>query len=158
MKLVDILKTQFIKLPLDSDSKEGVIRELIDLLAGHNILRQPDEVMQAVLDREKIMTTGVGKGVAIPHCKFNGCTDFSIALGIHPKGVDYTALDNLPVNIVFLLIGPENQPGTHIRLLSRISRIISKDELREQILACTTPQEIHQILQVEEAKFFEIKL
>jgi len=157
MKLIDILQPQFIKLPLQSNSRESVIRELIDLLAGHHILKQPDEVMQAVLDREKIMTTGVGKGVAIPHCKFNGCPDFSIALGIHPKGIDYGALDDLPVKIVFLLVGPKSNPGTHIRLLSRISRIISKEPVREKILECTSPQQVHQLLQAEEANFFEIK-
>ncbi len=157
MKLINILQPQFIKLPLQSTTREAVIRELIDLLAGHHILKQPDEVVQAVLDREKIMTTGVGKGVAIPHCKYNGCTEFSIALGIHPEGIDYGALDDLPVKIVFLLVGPKNNPGTHIRLLSRISRIISRESVRQKILDCSTPQQIHQLLQAEEANFFEIK-
>jgi mannitol/fructose-specific phosphotransferase system IIA component (Ntr-type) len=81
-----------------------------------------------------------------------------IALGIHPKGVDFQSLDHKPAHIIFLLIGPESKPGFHIRLLSRISRIISKEDVRKQILAGKSPEEIYQIFQAEEANFFEISL
>lgn len=156
MKLVDVLQPQFIKFPLQKNTKEEVIKELIDVLAAHQQLEDKEGIFRAVLEREKIMTTGVGNGVAIPHSKHPACKSFSIALGIHPQGIDYQSIDGQPVKIVFLLIGPEDKPGTHIRLLSRISRIISKSDVREKILASESAEHVYQILKEEESKFFEI--
>ncbi len=102
------------------------------------------------------MSTGVGNGVAIPHCKHRHCHDFAIALGIHPQGIDFESIDKKPAHIIFLLIGPEDQPGTHIKLLSRISRIISKDEVREKALNAKTPQELYNLLKQEETHFFKM--
>ena len=156
MKLVDVLRPEFIKYPLQASSKVDVIKEMIDILSEHNMIPDKESILQAVLEREKIMTTGVGNNVAIPHCKHPDCQNFAIAMGIHPKGVDFEAIDNLPAKIIFLLVGPEDKPGLHIRLLSRISRLISKSEVREKVLQLTNPQDIYQLLKQEEEKFFEI--
>ncbi len=156
MKLIDVLKPEYIKIPLTGNTKEAVIRELIDVLAPHAIFESREQVFQAVIEREKIMTTGVGNGVAIPHCKHDSCSDFAIALGIHPDGVDFDSIDNQPAFLIFLLVGPEDKPGLHIRLLSRISRIISKPDVRQRLLSQTSPEAIHTILKEEESKFFEI--
>ncbi len=156
MKLIDVLRPENIKLPLTGQTKEDVIRELIDMFVETGLLDDADAVFQAVMEREKIMTTGVGKGVAIPHCKKNICKEFSIALGVHPAGVDYQSIDNKPARIIFLLIGPEDNPGMHIRLLSRISRLISKDTVREALLQCKDIEDAYKILSRAEEKFFEI--
>lgn len=154
MKIVDILKPVFIKLPLNSSTKPDSIKELLASISRNDIIRDQEKVLNAVFEREKIMSTGVGNGVAIPHCKHSDCKEFAIALGISKEGVDFDAIDKKPANIIFLLIGPEDQPGIHIRLLSRISRIISKDELRQNVLKCETPQQLHDLLSVEESKLF----
>ncbi len=156
MKLIDVLKPEYIKIPLTASSKEGVIQELIDVLASHGVFNARETVFKAVMDREKIMTTGVGNGVAIPHCKHTSCSQFAIALGIHPRGVDFESIDSQPAYLIFLLVGPEDKPGLHIRLLSRISRIISKPEVRERLLAQTSPDAVYTILKEEESQFFEI--
>ncbi|HFE65132.1 hypothetical protein B1H10_04915 [candidate division KSB1 bacterium 4484_188] len=156
MKLIDILKQEYIKIPLFSTSKEEVVRELIDILTPFSIYENHDLVYSAIMAREAIMTTGVGKGVAIPHCKKNECKEFAIALGIHPQGVDYQSIDGKPAQIFFLLIGPETNPGMHIRLLSRISRLISKDMLREKLLSCSSASEAYHLIKTEEEKYFEI--
>lgn len=135
MKLVDILHTDLIIHPLKKSSKVDVIKELLTLLAEKRIIQNKELILKAVLDRETIMTTGVGNGVAIPHCKSNDLPGFAMALGIHQDGVNFQSLDGKPAQIIFLLIGPENKPATHIRLLSRISRILSKSEVRQKILA-----------------------
>ncbi len=155
MKLIDLLTPEFIKLPLKGRSKVDVIKELIDVIAEQGLVDDKEKALQAVLDREKIMTTGVGHGVAIPHCKYK-CSRFAIALGIHPEGVDFESLDKQPAHIVFLLIGPEDDPGTHVRLLSRISRIIMKEDVRSRILQSHSPQEVYEILKAEESKYFEL--
>lgn len=154
MKIVDILKPVFIKLPLNSSTKPDSIKELLASISRNDIIRDQEKVLNAVFEREKIMSTGVGNGVAIPHCKHSDCKEFAIALGISKEGVDFDAIDKKPANIIFLLIGPEDQPGIHIRLLSRISRIISKDEVRQNVLKCETPQQLHDLLSVEESKLF----
>ena len=156
MKLVDVLKPEYIKIPLEGNSKEEVIKELIELLCRGEKFKSTEAVFQAVMDREKIMTTGVGKGVAIPHCKKEDCQNFAIALGIHPQGIDFQSIDNQPVKIVFLLVGPENNPGMHIRLLSRISRLLARESLRQELIKSTRPEEAHELLKSEEKKFFEI--
>ncbi len=156
MKLIDVLKPEYIKIPLVSQTKEEAIRELVDLLAQHQLFQDVDAVFQAVLDREKIMTTGVGRGVAIPHCKKAECSKFAIALGIRPEGVDFKSIDNQPAKVIFLLIGPDNNPGMHIRLLSRISRLISKDSLRDALLTSSSADKAYLILKNEEEKYFEI--
>ena len=154
MNLVDVFKPVYIKLPLEKNSKAEVIKELVEILNKNKAILNPEGVIEAVFDRERIMTTGVGNGVAIPHCKHKDSRNFAIALGIHQTGIDFEAIDKKPAKIIFLLVGPEDQPGTHIKLLSRISRIISKDEVREKVLNCKTPQELFDLIKEEESQFF----
>jgi fructose-specific phosphotransferase system IIA component len=156
MKLVDVLKSSFIKIPLTAKDKEGVIQELIEILRDEDALTDTETVFQAAMEREKIMTTGVGRQVAIPHCKIKGPQDFAIAFGIADNGIDFNAIDDQPVKIIFLLVGPEDNPGMHIRLLSRISRLISKEALRDKLLQVNDPEKAYQILKTEEEKYFEI--
>lgn len=153
MNLVDVFKPEYIKIPLEKETKDKVIKELIDVLNHNKVISNSEGILQAVFDRERIMTTGVGNGVAIPHCKHKDCPNFAIAVGIHPKGIDFESIDEKPARIIFLLIGPEDQPGTNVKLLSRISRIISKDEVREKILQAKTPQELYDLLKQAESNF-----
>ncbi len=156
MKLIDVIHPKYIKIPLESSSKESTIRELIHMLEGQNIFDDAEEIFKAVMERERIMTTGVGREVAIPHCKKNECKQFAIVLGIHPDGIDFNSIDNKPVKIFFLLLGPEENPGMHIRLLSRISRLIAKDPLRQGLLSASDSQTAYDLLKTEEEKYFEI--
>lgn len=156
MKLVDVLKPAYIKVPLQSSKKEDVIKELIGELEDHDIFTDPEAIFQAVIEREKIMTTGVGREVAIPHCKKKECKKFAIALGLTSNGIDFNSIDKKPVKIIFLLVGPEENPGMHIRLLSRISRLIAKEQLREELLQVSDPAAAYMLLEEEEKKYFEI--
>jgi len=158
MKLAELIQLNLIKYPLQTSTKVEVIKELIALLAENRAISNGEEILKSVMEREKILSTGLGNGVAIPHCKTSSVEDFAIALGIHPQGVDFQSLDHKPSHIIFLLVGPENKPGFHIRLLSRISRIISKEDVRKQILASKSAEEVFQIFQAEEASFLEINL
>lgn len=155
MNLVDVFKPEYIKVPLQKGTKSEVIRELMDILHDNKVITNSEDIIQAVFDREKIMTTGVGNGVAIPHCKHEDCRNFAIALGIHPGGINFDSIDKKPAHIIFLLIGPEDQPGTHIKLLSRISRIISQNDIREKVLSAQTSQELFDLLKDEETHFFK---
>ncbi|MFQ5584347.1 MAG: PTS sugar transporter subunit IIA, partial [Calditrichia bacterium] len=118
------------------------------------VIKNVNSVQTAVFEREKIMSTGVGNGVAIPHCKHRDCSDFALALGIQPSGIDFDSIDSKPAQIVFLLVGPEDDPGMHIRMLSRISRIISREDVRQEVLRCETPDQLYELISEEEKKLF----
>ena len=156
MRLTDILTESQVLIPLKSEDRDASIQALIDLLDQNQLLADREKAYQAVLEREKIMTTGVGNGIAIPHCKDNSCPNFAVALGLHPKGVDFHSIDKKKAKIIFLLVGPENNPGMHIKLLSRISRLMSNEELREQMLASKTAAEVVQLIQEEEEYYFDL--
>ena len=151
MLLTELLKTNHIKAPVESKNRDDLIAELIEVLGP--AVPEKKTVYQAVLEREKIMTTGIGNSIAIPHCKHSSCPDFAIALGIANKGIDFNAIDKNDVNIIFLLIGPDNNPAMHIKLLSRISRLMSNEQLRQQILENSDAENIHTLLLEEEKQF-----
>ena len=156
MRLTDVLHKDLIKIPLEGKDRDEIIKELIKVLIGKNSITNEKSIFQAVIEREKIMTTGVGNGIAIPHCKHQDSPDFAVSLGIIPDGLDFESIDKKPVKIVFLLVGPENNPGLHIKLLSRISRLMSNEELRQQLIESNNAEEALNFIEEEENYFFEI--
>ena len=100
MRLTDILTTDQIILPLTAADRDGAIKELIDLLSKKETISDPEQAFEAVLEREKIMTTGVGNGIAIPHCKHGSCPNFSVVMGIHSKGIPFESVDKKDVKII----------------------------------------------------------
>ena len=96
------------------------------------------------------MTTGIGNSIAIPHCKDDSCPDFVAAMGISREGIDFKAIDNIDVKIVFLLLGPADEPNKHIKLLSRISRIMSHNDIRAKLAASVKPEEAYDQIEQEE--------
>jgi|GEM_PF-101919 len=156
MKVTDILKKDFIISQLKGKQKEEVINELIDLFKQDTRVNDIEKVRSAVLEREKIMSTGVGKGFAIPHGKTDGINEIIAAFGKTNSPIEYQALDNKPVSLVFLLIGKDNLVSTHIKLLSRISRMMNKDEFREGLLKANSSEEIFELFKKEEENYFEV--
>jgi fructose-specific phosphotransferase system IIA component len=156
MKVLDLLNKNFIIPDLQGQTKEEVINELIDLFKEDPRVIDLGKIRDAVLEREKIMSTGVGKGFAIPHGKTNAINDILAAFGKSNKPIEYDSLDGRPVNLVFLLVGKDNLVSKHIKLLSRISRMMNKDEFREKLIKATTSEEILEIFKKEEENYFEV--
>ena len=156
MKLSNLLSPDLIKIPLESKDKEGVIREMVDVLSKNGKVIDPEAVLEAVLEREKVMSTGVGQGIAIPHGKTESVTGVVAALGISPDDIDFQAIDEQPVHIVFLLLAPPYETGLHLKALSRVSRLLSKEEFREKLLQASNAEEAMRFIQEEEKKYFEI--
>ena len=156
MKVSELLKTEFVIPNLKGETKEDVINELVDLFKNDSRVEDIEKVRSAVLDREKVMSTGVGKGFAIPHGKTNSVKEIIGAFGRIPDGIDYESLDGNPVQLIFLLIGKDNLISTHIKLLSRISRLMNKDDFRHRLIEANTAEEIVKLFAEEEEHFLEL--
>ncbi len=152
MKICDLLKKGNVFSSLKGESKEEIINELIDSFKGDEDVKDVEAVRKAVLEREKIMSTGVGKSFAIPHAKTNAVKEIIAAFGKTKEPVNFEALDGQPVRLVFLLVAREDLVGPHIRLLSRISRMMNKDEFREALISADSEEEILKIFCDEEEK------
>lgn len=155
MKICEILKTERIIPSLQSSDKESAIKELVYLFKDDPRVKDVDVVYQAVLEREKIMSTGVGKGFAIPHAKTNSVNEIIAAFGKLENPIDFQALDEQPVKLIFLLVGKENLVGPHIKLLSRLSRMMNLDEFRESLANASSAEEIYSLFETEEKQYFE---
>lgn len=132
--LSDLLSAARVKVPLAATSKDDLLEELVGLLVEDGCAEDPAEVLRVVREREAILSTGIGSGVAIPHGKTPVCAGLSIAAGVTSVPVAFDALDGQPVRLVFLLVGPETAAGAHIKALSRISRLVRHPELRQRLL------------------------
>ncbi|MEX2602618.1 MAG: PTS sugar transporter subunit IIA [Gracilimonas sp.] len=136
-------------------SKKELINALVDALENKlDTEEQLEDIRKAVFEREKIMSTGVGKGLAIPHAKTKAVHQNYAAFALLEKSLDFDSIDDEPVRLVFLLVGPESNNSQHIKLLSRISRLMNSGSFREKILSCTNTDEILDAFQDEEEKYF----
>lgn len=156
MRICDILKQEKIISSMKGKDKSEIINELIDIFKDDERVVNIESMRDAVHEREKIMSTGVGKGFAIPHAKTNSVSDIVAAFGKIDAPIDFQALDGQPVNLVFLLVGKENLVGPHIKLLSRISRMMNKEEFRESLLKAQTAEEMFNLFENEEKQYFEL--
>ncbi len=151
MKICEVLNTSTIIPELKATTKEDAIDELLSLFKEDASVIYLNEIKNSVMEREKIMSTGVGHGFGIPHCKINKVTEILAAFGKTKDPIDFDALDGNPVNLIFLLIGKDNLVAPHIKLLSRISLLMNKSEVREKITSATTAEEIFTIFESEES-------
>ena len=156
MNLQDLLIAEVIKIPLESDEKYKIIEELIDTLYSAGRIDNKDMALNAVFEREKVMSTGMGDGVAIPHAKTDGVKDLVAAFGIAKQDIDFQSIDGKPVRIVFLLVGPTDQTGPHLKALSRISRLMHRKEFREKLSAVRSKEEVIEAISNEEQKYFAL--
>lgn len=155
MNLRDILTVEDIKIPLNATTKNEIITEMVEILFKNNKIQEKEKIIQALFEREELMSTGVGDGVAIPHAKAEGITKISAAFGLTKEDVDFQSLDSKPVRIIFLLIGPINQPGPHLKALSRISRLLHQADFREKLIQSGDATEALNTILEEEKKYFD---
>lgn len=155
MRISDILDESVVRVNLKGKSKDEVINEMIAIVNHSNKILDIEKVREAIFEREKIMSTGVGNGFAIPHGKTDAVMDIVAAFAITEEPIDYESLDEQPVRLIFLLVGKDSMVGPHIKLLSRISRLMNKEEFRSKLLRATTPKQVIETFKTEEAQYFE---
>ncbi|MCA6079628.1 PTS sugar transporter subunit IIA [Candidatus Endomicrobiellum agilis] len=150
MKIMDFLSQDAIIVDLKSTDRKSAIIELVEILKDTKKVKKTDEITNVILEREKLGSTGIGQGIAIPHGKINILQKQIGVLGISRKGIEFNSLDGEPVHIIFLLVGPIEVTGQHLKALSKISRLFKNKFLRQAIRDAVTPEEIIKIIQQED--------
>src|SRR3989442_13984473 len=155
MRLSELLTPSRIRNPLHARDKEGVLRELVGLIlpedggtprGGPGGTGQAEEVLGAILERERQFPTGIGYGVAVPHGKTPALSALGLVAGTTVDPVPYETVDGEPVRIFFMLAGPESLSGAHVKALSRISRLVRRQPVRARLLSARTPEEFYRVL------------
>jgi mannitol/fructose-specific phosphotransferase system IIA component (Ntr-type) len=149
--LTELLSPDRVVVPLTARDKAGVIAELTRHLVDHSG-GEFDEVLGAVEEREAVLSTGIGFGVAIPHARSSAVRELSVVCGLSAEPVPFDSIDGEPVRLFFLIVGPESSAGQHVKLLSRIARLVRRDNLRQQLCEAGTPQEFYAALLDAEAR------
>lgn len=152
MKIMDFLSKKAVTSSLKADDKEGVIRELVDILAKAEDIKNKEDLIKALMTRESLGSTGIGQGIGIPHAKTANVKNLVAAFGLSQKGVNFDSLDGEPVYIFFLLIAPEESAGPHLKALARISRMLKDKYFRELLKKAKDEKEILHIIQDEDSK------
>ena len=156
MKISDILSSEVIEVNLAVTDKDDAIRKIIDIAARSKKILDINKVTETIFEREKLVSTGVGKGFAIPHGKTDAISDIVASFVITGNPIDFDSIDGEPVRFIFLLVGKETLLNTHIKLLSRISRLMNKEEFRDKLLDAKTKEEVLSIFKEEEKNYFDI--
>lgn len=151
MNVLDILEENCVALDLAITEKSELVSSLVDLLESAGVVTDREEVVRRVLEREKLMSTGIGGGVAIPHAQCRGATKLAIALARTKEGVEFDALDGKPVRLFFMIIGPEEKGG-YVRILARISRLLYTGDLQKSLYRAETPRQAIETLKKEEER------
>lgn len=149
MKFSDFVNVKAIRAEIAAYDKEGVISELVDSLVSAGAINgdEKDSIVQAIMKREELGSTGIGRGVAVPHTKHPSVAELVGTVGVSSEGVDFTSLDGEKVQLFFLLVSPPDRPGDHLRALENISRQLRDDTFCRFLKQAKTPQDIQQLLE-----------
>ncbi|MBM4033082.1 MAG: PTS sugar transporter subunit IIA [Planctomycetes bacterium] len=150
MKLIDLLDEGLVKVGVEAEDKEEVFAEMIELLVRAGRIEDRDRALNAILAREKMATTGIGSGVAVPHGKEHSIKSLAAALAISKKGIEYDATDSEPVYLVFLVLAEANNPGPHVQCLGEIARLLQIPGLNERLRNAKAAREALDIIRAEE--------
>lgn len=152
MKIVEFLRPDAVIASLSGQAAQPVLAELCRPLAASQRL-ESQKLLDTLLDREKLGSTGIGEGVAIPHGKVSGLPGLTASFGRSLPGVDFRAIDGKPTHLFFALFAPENSAGAHLKALARISRIFKNPAFREAILKADGAEQIFRLIEAEDAKY-----
>ncbi|WP_137665732.1 PTS sugar transporter subunit IIA [Enterococcus hulanensis] len=143
----DVLKPAFINFDLQATDKQAAISELANTFVSEGVVTNESVYLKAVMKREEESTTGIGFGVAIPHGKSAAVTEPSLAFGRSQTGIQYDSMDGKPVHLMFLIAVPETSNDEHLRILSKLSRKLMHEDVRQKLMTVTNIEEIYQIFE-----------
>ena len=153
MNMKDALRESCVIADLKGGTKEQVLTELVSALKNAGLVQDVGQAVGVILEREKLGSTGIGDGVAIPHGKMKGLNSILCVFGRSKEGIDFDAVDGKPVHIFFLLLAPEDSAGLHIQMLSRISRILRDPSFRKRLIEEGDDRDLFANIVEEDKKF-----
>ena len=153
MKIADILTEDMVIAELHASGKSEALDEMTTVLAAAHPEIDRQRLRQVLEEREKLGSTGIGGGIAIPHGKLPGLSHVLAVFGRSPRGVDFDAVDGAPTRLLFLLVAPEDSSGMHLKALARISRLLKEQSVRERLLACGDRSGLLRIIREAESKY-----
>ena len=142
MKLSKFCEESLVSFNIGATTKEAVIEELVNLAATSNMVKDRDQLLADIREREELVTTGVGYGVAFPHAKTRSVKGIVIAFGRSDTGIDFDAMDHKPVNLFFLIAAPEDAIGAHLNVMARLSFLMKAMENRQRLMEATSPGDV----------------
>ncbi len=146
MKIADILKPELVIDDLKAECKDDALAELSARIGQTRRNCDPEAMVKVLLDREKLGSTGIGDGIAIPHGKIKGLDDMVISFGRSRKGIDFEALDNRPAHLFFLLLAPEESAGKHLKALAKISRMLKDKAFRNKLMDAKSSADLYAMI------------
>ena len=150
MRLLELLDRSTIKVGMESLDKEEAFEELIDLLVKAGRVKDRERALEAIYTREEMRSTGIGKGVAIPHGKDESIEQIAAAAGTSAEGIEFDAIDGEPVHLVFLVLAEANNPGPHLQTLSEIATCLTTPGVYERLVGARTPEEFLDALELSD--------
>lgn len=153
MKILDILAMDSIVPELTGKNKAEVLEELIEAVKRTKPQVNSVRLMKVLLERERLGSTGIGDGIAIPHGKLKDIDELVLSFGRSPEGIDFESMDGKPVHLFFLLVAPEACSGIHLRALAKIARLLKNGAVRKRLGQVTNKEEVFSIIQQEDEDF-----
>lgn len=153
MRLSELLNPGAITVRLKAKTKREALVELVELLEAAHGFKSQGEILDRVIKREAMMTTGIGNGVAIPHGKARAVDRMAAACGVAPDGIDFETEDGQPATLFVLFVSPENAATLHVRVLANISRLFKEETVRKQLREAKSPEAFLQLLQAAESAY-----
>ena len=146
MNIAEMLRKEFILEELKARNKRDALAELAGVFEKGKIKADPDAVIHVLLERERLGSTGIGEGIAIPHCKISGIDKMAISFGRSREGIAFEAMDGKPVHLFFLLMAPEDSAGQHLKVLAKISRMLKDPAFRKNLLDAKNRDDLFRII------------
>lgn len=153
MKIMDYLSEEWVIPDLQGTDKSSILKELSSVLVKPCQVPSVEELLQVLLDREKLGSTGIGEGIAIPHGRLKKLKKFFISFGRSLRGVDFDSIDRKPSHLFFLVIAPENSAVDNLKLLSRIVTLLKEPSLKKRLMEVHSQKELFQIISEENEKY-----
>lgn len=146
MKITEMLRQEFVWGELKGKNREEVLAELTGVFKKVEITLDSREMLKILMDRERLGSTGIGEGVAIPHGKMAGLKETMVSFGRSREGIDFEAMDGRPVHLFFLLMAPENSAGLHLKVLAKIARMLKDPVFRKNLMEAKLADDLFAVI------------
>jgi PTS system nitrogen regulatory IIA component len=153
MDITDILDEESVIAELTARDKKSVLEELVAVLVEHGRLKDKEKSVQVLLERERLGSTGIGDGIAIPHGKLKEITGIICSFGRTRAGIDFQSIDEKPTYLFFLLLAPEDSANEHLQALARLSRLLKDEQFRKRLLEADSKKDMYRIITEEDAHY-----